>query len=38
MTARPGAFLLIPQGSRLIGQYDSQVGSGRTACCSSGLG
>lgn len=28
MTARPGSHLLIPQGSRLIGQYDSQVAFG----------
>ena len=29
-TAQPAQFLLIPQGSRLIGQYDSQVAFGQS--------
>jgi type IV secretion system protein VirB10 len=31
-----GRFLLVPQGARLIGTYDSQVSFGNRACSSSG--
>ncbi len=33
-----GSHLLIPQGSRLIGQYDSQVAFGQSAYCWYGTG
>ena len=30
MTARPASYLLIPQGSKLIGIYDSQISFGQS--------
>ena len=34
MTARPAALLLIPQGTRIIGQYDDGVTFGQRCGCS----
>jgi type IV secretory pathway VirB10-like protein len=33
-----GRILLVPQGTRVIGQYDNNVSSASAACCSSGTG